>query len=131
MIHLARIPPILNRSFTDQVTQTAILVTADDGRLGSTSMTFVGPDGSRELVKNSGTLIADIAVNYQRLRDEYAGLDNNNNNGTMTSTKTTKKKSHMQYVCCWNWTKDSWEFRAVSESIVWSLALRLPMLSWG
>jgi hypothetical protein len=103
MIRLARIPPILNRNFTDQVTQTAILVTANDGRLGSTSMTFVRLDGSRELVENSGTLIADIAADYQRLRDEYAGLDNNNNNGTMTSTKTTKKKSHMQYVCCCNW----------------------------
>jgi hypothetical protein len=90
MISLARIPPILNRNFTDQVTQTAILVTADDRRLGSTSMTFVRPDGSRELVENSGTLIADIAVDYQRLREEYAGLDNNNNNnGAMTSTKTT------------------------------------------
>jgi hypothetical protein len=64
MIRLARIPPILDRNFTDQVTQTAILVTADDGGLGSTSMTFVGPDGLRELVENLGTLIADIAVDY-------------------------------------------------------------------
>jgi hypothetical protein len=46
MIRLARIPPVLDRNFTDQVTQTAILVTADDGRLGWNSMTFVGPDGS-------------------------------------------------------------------------------------
>jgi hypothetical protein len=56
-------------------------------------MTFVSPDGSQELVKNLGTLIADIAVNYQQLGDEYTGVDNNNNNnGTMTSTKTTKKR---------------------------------------
>jgi hypothetical protein len=40
MIRLARIPPILNCNFTDQVTQTAILVTADDGRLGSTSINW-------------------------------------------------------------------------------------------
>jgi hypothetical protein len=99
MIRSARIPPILNRICTDQVIQTAILVTADGERLGSTSMTFVSPDGSRESVENLGTLIADIAVDYQRLGDEYAGLDNNNNNnnnGTSTSTTTTQKKSHMQ-----------------------------------
>jgi hypothetical protein len=54
-------------------------------------MTFVRPNSSRELVENGGTLKADIAVDYQRLRDDFAGLDNNNNNGTMTSTKTTKK----------------------------------------
>jgi hypothetical protein len=98
MIRPARIPPILNRICTDQVIQTAILVTADGGRLGSTSMTFVSPDGSRESVESLGPLIADIAVDYQRLGDEYAGLDNhnNNNNGTTTSMTTTKKKSHMQ-----------------------------------
>jgi hypothetical protein len=99
MIRSARIPLILNCICTDQVTQTAILVTADGERLGSTSMTFVSPEGSREWVKNLGTLIADIAVDYQRLGDEYAGLDNNtnNNNGTTTSTSDDyPKKSHMQ-----------------------------------
>jgi hypothetical protein len=68
MIRSARIPPILNRICTNQVTQTAILVTADGERLGATSMTFVSPNGSRELVKNLGTLIADIAVVGRRIR---------------------------------------------------------------
>jgi hypothetical protein len=88
MIRSARIPPVLSRICTDQVIQTAVLVTTDGELLGSTSMTFVSPDGSRESIENLGTLIADIAVDYQRLGDEYAGLD-----GT---SSTVSKKSHLQ-----------------------------------
>ena len=87
MIRSARIPSVLSRICSDKVIQTAVLVTADGEMLGSTSSTFVGVDGNRESIEHLGTLIADIAVDYQRLGDEYAGLDGNN---------TTTKKSHLQ-----------------------------------
>ena len=87
MIRSARIPPVLNRICTDNVIQTAVLVTADGELLGSTSTAFVSPDGNRESIENLGTLIADIAVDYQRLGEEYAGLD---------GTGTVSKKSHLQ-----------------------------------
>lgn len=87
MIRSARIPSVLSRICTDKVIQTAVLVTADGEMLGSTSSTFVGVDGNRESIEHLGTLIADIAVDYQRLGDEYAGLDGNT---------TTTKKSHLQ-----------------------------------
>jgi hypothetical protein len=88
MIRSARIPHILSRICTDHVIQTAVLVTSDGELLGSTSTTFVSPDGStRESVEHLGTLIADIAVDYQRLGNEYAALD---------GTPPTQKKSHMQ-----------------------------------
>lgn len=87
MIRSARIPSVLSRICSDKVIQTAVLVTADGEMLGSTSSTFVGVDGNRESIEHLGTLIADIAVDYQRLGDEYAGLDGNT---------TTTKKSHLQ-----------------------------------
>jgi hypothetical protein len=90
MIRSARMPTVLSRICTDQVIQTAVLVTTDGELLGSTSTTFLSPDGSRESVENLGTLIADIAVDYQRLGDEYAGLDGNGTTGTVS------KKSHLQ-----------------------------------
>lgn len=88
MIRSARIPSVLSQICSDQVIQTAVLVTADGELLGSTSATFVGADGNRESIENLGTLIADIAVDYQRLGDEYAGLDNTSGN--------PPKKSHLQ-----------------------------------
>jgi hypothetical protein len=81
MIRSCRIPAILSRICTstidddDNVIQIAMLVTNDGELLGSTSATFVNPDGIRESIENLGTLIADIAVDYQRLGDEFAGLD--------------------------------------------------------
>jgi hypothetical protein len=91
MIRSARIPHILSRICTDHVIQTAVLVTSDGELLGSTSTTFVSPDGStRESVEHLGTLIADIAVDYQRLGNEYAALDNG------TTPQPPQKKSHMQ-----------------------------------
>lgn len=71
MIRSARIPGILRRITSDNVIQAAVLVTGDGEILGASSPTFVGPDGTRESMENMGTLIADIAVDYQRLGDEY------------------------------------------------------------
>jgi hypothetical protein len=44
--------------------------------------------------------------------------------------RTTKKKSHMQYVCCWNWTKDSWEFLAVRVDCL-VIGIAAPNASMG
>ena len=84
MIRSCRIPPILSRLCGDNVIQNAMLVTCDGELLGSTSSTFVNPDGRTESMQSLGTLIADIAVDYQRLGEEYANVDN------------APKKSHMQ-----------------------------------
>jgi hypothetical protein len=86
MIRSARIPSVLSRICSDEVIQTAILVTADGELLGSTSPTFVGVDGNRESIDSLGTLIADIDIDYQRLGDEYAGIDE----------QSPAKKSHLQ-----------------------------------
>ena len=76
MIRSCRIPSILSRICVgDDVIQTAMLVTNDGELLGSTSSTYVNTDGNRESIENLGTLIADIAVDYQRLGDEFAILD--------------------------------------------------------
>ena len=88
MIRSCRIPPILNR-ICDDVIHSAFLVTADGELLGS-STKKPNPSGlssnSHEVaaatatststaIENLGTLIADIAVDYQRLGEEYIGLD--------------------------------------------------------
>lgn len=102
MIRSARIPSVLSRICADNVIQTAVLVTADGELLGSTSPTFIGVDGKQESVEHLGTLIADIAVDYQRLGDEYAllgtptiGTPSNEGSGT-GGTNPTAKKSHLQ-----------------------------------
>jgi hypothetical protein len=86
MIRSARIPGILSRIAADSVIQTAVLVTGDGELLGATSSTFLSPDGTKESMENLGTLIADIAVDYQRLGDEYAHL----------SQSAVTKKSHLK-----------------------------------
>ena len=76
MIRSARIPSVLRRICTDDVIRTALLVTTDGELLGSTATTFVGPDGTTtESIESLGTLIADIAVDYGKLGEEYASLD--------------------------------------------------------
>ncbi|VEU36048.1 unnamed protein product [Pseudo-nitzschia multistriata] len=76
MIRSCRIPSVLRRICTDNVIQTALLVTTDGELLGSTATTFLSPDGTtRESIDSLGTLIADIAVDYGRLGEEYANLD--------------------------------------------------------
>lgn len=76
MIRSCRIPSVLRRICTDNVIQTALLVTTDGELLGSTATTFLSPDGTtKESIESLGTLIADIAVDYSRLGEEYANLD--------------------------------------------------------
>jgi hypothetical protein len=76
MIRSCRIPSVLSRICTDNVIQTALLVTTDGELLGSTATTFLSPDGTtKESIESLGTLIADIAVDYGRLGEEYANLD--------------------------------------------------------
>lgn len=84
MIRSCRIPPILNR-VCDDVIHSALLVTADGELLGastkkSSASLFTPPSEgasstSSGAIENLGTLIADIAVDYHRLGEEYAGLD--------------------------------------------------------
>lgn len=100
MIRSARIPTILSRISSDNVIQTAVLVTGDGELLGATSQTFVslattadGAGGStttkeEKSMESLGTLIADIAVEYQRLGEEYAHLE--------PSATPAPKKSHLQ-----------------------------------
>ena len=95
MIRSARVPSILSRITTDKVIQTAILVTTDGELLGSTSSTFVSPvDGSKESIENIGTLLADIAIDYQRLGDDYSQLETNVSMGG--GVPPPKKPSHLQ-----------------------------------
>mmetsp|Transcript_52927 Transcript_52927/g.59155 ORF Transcript_52927/g.59155 Transcript_52927/m.59155 type:complete len:197 (-) Transcript_52927:113-703(-) len=99
MIRSCRIPSVLERICTENYFQTALLVTTDGELLGSTAKYFFGPDGtSKESIESLGTLIADIAVDYSRLGEEYANLDigssssnnnNNNNTGTTAASMTT------------------------------------------
>jgi hypothetical protein len=68
MIRSSRIPGILHKAMavgamkdTNSI-QTVLLVTTDGELLGSTSSTFVSPDGTtKESIESLGTLIADIA----------------------------------------------------------------------
>ena len=111
MIRSCRIPSVLQRICTDNVIQTALLVTSDGELLGSTATTFLSPDGTtKESIESLGTLIADIAVDYMRLGEEYANLDpassttlaatNNSAAGaalaSSASSTAPPKKSHLQ-----------------------------------
>jgi len=76
MIRSCRIPSVLKRICTDNIIQTALLVTTDGELLGSTATTFISADGtSKESIESLGTLIADIAIDYMQLGNEYANLD--------------------------------------------------------
>ena len=76
MIRSCRIPSVLQRICTDNIIQTALLVTTDGELLGSTATTFISADGtSKESIESLGTLIADIAIDYMQLGNEYANLD--------------------------------------------------------
>mmetsp|Transcript_23236 Transcript_23236/g.55087 ORF Transcript_23236/g.55087 Transcript_23236/m.55087 type:complete len:192 (+) Transcript_23236:394-969(+) len=93
MIRSCRIPKLLQRicDYNDNnggEIRTAILCTADGELLGSTASTFVSSNHPQttnsnhnllppkvESVDSLGTLIADIAVDYARLGDEYIALD--------------------------------------------------------
>jgi len=94
MIRSCRIPAVLRRicgnntEDTAAAIQVALLVSTDGELLGSTATTFVGPDGTSESIESLGALIADIAVDYSKLGEEYANLDppNYNNNNTTIYT---------------------------------------------
>ncbi len=106
MIRSCRIPSVLRRICTDSVIQTALLVTTDGELLGSTATTFLSPDGTtKESIESLGTLIADIAVDYGKLGEEYANLDPPNtiitkpnppSSASSSSSSTPSKKSHLQ-----------------------------------
>jgi hypothetical protein len=73
MIRSGRIPPILNRICDAQV-PTALLVTYD-GELLGTSNVLVHPMFHGQHYKDPeafGTLLADIAMEYSRLGEEYS-----------------------------------------------------------
>ena len=81
MIRSCRIPPILNR-VCDDVIHSALLVTADGELLGAStkksSASLFATDSTSMAsgaIENLGTLVADIAVDYHRLGEEYAGVD--------------------------------------------------------
>ena len=68
MIRSTCIPSVLNRICDDTIVS-ALLVTADGELLGASS---------KNNTKNSesfGTLLADIAMDYQRLGEEFAAVD--------------------------------------------------------
>jgi hypothetical protein len=96
MIRSCRIPPILNRICNgDGVLSAAMLVTADGELLGSTCSTFVSPaTGEKESMESLGTLIADIAVDYQRLGEEYMHIEETGAPGG--TQQQPPKKSHLQ-----------------------------------
>lgn len=52
-----------------------MLVTSYGELLGSTATFFITSNGTKENIESLGTLIADIAVDYSRLGEEYANLD--------------------------------------------------------
>lgn len=109
MIRSTRIPPILNR-ICDDVVHSALLVTADGELLGastkrstsslfppttnntSNNSTATTADHHNDMMDNLGTLIADIAVDYQRLGEEYVGIENNSNGGTSSSSSLQQQQ---------------------------------------
>jgi len=107
MIRSARIPSILSRITTDNVIQTAILVTGDGELLGATSPTPFGVSHTttttgdagggmtKESMESWGTLIADIAIDYRRLGEEYVHLEQQQQDST-TTTSGGHKRSHLK-----------------------------------
>ena len=67
MIRSGRIPPVLNRICDEQI-PTAMLVTTDGELLGTSNLYPNKAINAESL----GTLLADIAVDYKRLGEEYA-----------------------------------------------------------
>ena len=77
MIRSTRIPPILDRICDESSITSALLVTTDGELLGSSS---------EAPPESLGTLLADIAMDYHRLGEEYMAID----------PFSEKPKSHMQ-----------------------------------
>jgi len=73
MIRSCRLPPVLNRICDGDNIRSALLVTSDGELLGtSTKNDDAAPMKDPE---SFGTLVADIAVDYLRLGEEYAAVD--------------------------------------------------------
>jgi predicted regulator of Ras-like GTPase activity (Roadblock/LC7/MglB family) len=64
MIRSCRIPAVLNRICSDHI-QTALLVTLDGELLGSSTSSMHDPE-------TLGSLVAEIALDYQRLGEDLA-----------------------------------------------------------
>jgi len=76
MIRSARIPAVLDRICEkDDVISQSLLVTADGELLGCSS------NAQKNISPSFGTLVADIAVDYVRLGEEYAAADHQQNIG--------------------------------------------------
>ena len=79
MIRSCRIPPVLNRICDDDI-HTALMVTMDGELLGSS--TYKSKSNSslsgrlrKDNEESLGTLLADIAADYQRLGRDFSALD--------------------------------------------------------
>jgi hypothetical protein len=68
MIRSTRIPSVLNRICDDYIIS-ALLVTADGELLGASSKS------AQKNTESFGTLLADIALDYHRLGEEFSTVD--------------------------------------------------------
>ena len=84
MIRSCRIPPVLNRICDEQI-PTALLVTLDGELLGTSNIYPHVKDP-----ESFGTLLADIAVDYKRLGEEYASA------ATTEQRPRSSSSSHLQ-----------------------------------
>jgi hypothetical protein len=80
MIRSCSIPPVLNRICDDTI-HSALLVTTDGELMGSSTKNSNRIKDPQAL----GTLLADVGVDYMRLGEEYAGVD-----------EVQRSKSHLQ-----------------------------------
>eukprot|EP00977_Amphora_coffeiformis_P007721 scaffold1690_cov182-Amphora_coffeaeformis.AAC.78 len=91
MIRSCRIPAVLNRICDEQI-PTAMLVTLDGELLGTSNINSNNNNNTVNpvfgtMIKDAdsfGTLLADIAVEYKKLGDEYAAASDT----TTTTTRT-------------------------------------------
>mmetsp|Transcript_10529 Transcript_10529/g.21659 ORF Transcript_10529/g.21659 Transcript_10529/m.21659 type:complete len:146 (-) Transcript_10529:209-646(-) len=87
MIRSCRIPAVLNR-VCDESVPSALLVTFEGEILGESTAFPHHKDAS-----SFGTLVADIASDYQRAGEDYASIDGNQN---INPGQEPQSKSHMQ-----------------------------------
>lgn len=106
MIRSTRIPAILNRICTAAAAEdggsrtilaSALLVTADGELLGASSSSrssssntpTTAPNLQLQNPESFGTLLADIAMEYQRLGEEFASGNSHDSNPTITTATNT------------------------------------------
>ena len=96
MIRSTHIPIILNRICDDTRIRSALLVTADGELLGaSATVALTSPLPQLPPPESLGTLLTDIAWDYQRLGEEYATL-----HPDTTSTTTASSSSSSSTMEC-------------------------------